>query len=68
VAKRLDASRAVIGRRLGLPVESVPTETFGPLGAIFALEQPSSSTRTQEALGWKPTHPSLLEHLENLRG
>ena len=68
MAKRLDASRAVISRRLGLPVESVPTETFGPLGAIFALDQPSSSTHTQEALGWKPTHPSLLEDLENLRG
>jgi hypothetical protein len=59
---------AVIGRRLGLPVESVPTETYGPIGPIFAMDQPSSSTQTQEALGWKPTHPSLLEDLENLRG
>jgi nucleoside-diphosphate-sugar epimerase len=57
----------VIGRRLGLPVQAVPAETYGPLGAIFATDQPSSSAHTREALGWKPTHPSLLEDLENLR-
>jgi nucleoside-diphosphate-sugar epimerase len=70
VADEGDAVRdiaAVIGRRLGLPVESLPAETFGPLGAIFALDQPSSSARTREALGWVPTHPSLLADLENLR-
>ena len=58
---------AVIGRRLGLPVESVPTETFGPLGQIFATDQPSSSTTTREELGWEPTHPKLLADLENIR-
>ncbi|MGW5653885.1 SDR family oxidoreductase [Streptomyces humi] len=57
---------AVIGRRLGLPVRSVPTETFGPLGQIFATDQPSSSTHTRRALGWEPKHPSLLEDLENI--
>ena len=58
---------AVIGRRLGLPVESVPTETYGPLGPIFAADQPSSSAHTQQALGWVPTRPSLLADLENLQ-
>ncbi len=58
---------AVIGRRLGVPVESVPGETFGPLGAIFAMDQPSSSTYTREALGWEPKHPRLLEDLENIQ-
>ena len=58
---------AVIGRRLGLPVQSVPPESYGPLGAIFANDQPSSSTHTREALGWQPTHPSLLEDLENIQ-
>src|SRR3954470_21002453 len=58
---------AVIGRRLGVPVESVPQERFGPLGAIFAADQPSSSAHTREALGWAPTHPNLLEDLENLQ-
>ena len=58
---------AVIGRRLGLPVEPVPVETFGPLGPIFATDQPSSSTYTRQALGWEPKHPSLLEDLENIQ-
>jgi nucleoside-diphosphate-sugar epimerase len=58
---------AVIGRRLGLPVEAVPAETYGPLGPIFATDQPSSSTRTREALGWEPKHPGLLADLENIQ-
>ena len=58
---------AVIGRRLGLPVEPVPTETYGPLGPIFATDQPSSSAYTRQALGWEPKHPSLLEDLENIQ-
>jgi nucleoside-diphosphate-sugar epimerase len=58
---------AVIGRRLGLPVESVPAETYGPLGPIFATDQPSSSTHTRRALGWEPKHPGLLEDLENIQ-
>jgi len=58
---------AVIGRRLGLPAAAVPQESFGPLGPIFATDQPSSSARTREALGWEPKHPSLLEDLENIQ-
>ncbi len=58
---------AIIGRRLGVPVEPVPVETYGPLGPIFAADQPSSSTHTRETLGWEPTHPSLLEDLENVQ-
>jgi nucleoside-diphosphate-sugar epimerase len=57
----------VIGRRLGLPVEAIPQETFGPLGPIFATDQPSSSARTRQALGWEPSHPSLLEDLANIQ-
>ncbi|WP_436532991.1 SDR family oxidoreductase [Actinoplanes sp. HUAS TT8] len=70
VADEGDAVRdiaAVIGRRLGLPVSSVPPETFGPLGPIFAADQPASSAHTREALGWKPVHPSLLDDLENIQ-
>jgi nucleoside-diphosphate-sugar epimerase len=55
---------AVIGRRLGVPIQPVPEETFGPLGVIFAADQPASSRHTREALGWEPTHPSLLDDLE----
>jgi nucleoside-diphosphate-sugar epimerase len=61
------AVAAVIGRRLGLPVEPVPAETYGALGPIFATDQPSSSTHTQQVLGWQPKHPSLLEDLENIQ-
>ncbi|EXG81171.1 SDR family oxidoreductase [Cryptosporangium arvum] len=57
---------AVIGRRLGLPVEPVAEETYGPLGPIFAADQPSSSAHTRAVLGWEPTHPSLLDDLEHL--
>lgn len=70
VADEGDAVRdiaSVIGRRLGLPVQSVPLETYGPLGPIFAADQPASSAHTRQALGWTPTHPSLLADLENLR-
>ncbi|MER8090798.1 SDR family oxidoreductase [Streptomyces sp. NPDC094048] len=58
---------AVIGRRLGLPVESVPEQSYGPLGPIFKADQPSSSTRTRQVLGWGSKHPSLLEDLENIQ-
>jgi nucleoside-diphosphate-sugar epimerase len=70
VADQGDAVRdiaTVIGRRLELPVEAVPEETYGPLGPIFATDQPSSSTYTRETLGWEPTHPGLLEDLENIK-
>lgn len=70
VADEGDAVRdiaAVIGRRLELPAETVPQETYGPLGPIFATDQPSSSTYTRETLGWQPAHPGLLEDLENIQ-
>lgn len=57
----------VIGRRLGLPVQTVPPETFGAIGPIFTIDQPSSSVHTRQALGWQPQHPSLLEDLENIQ-
>jgi nucleoside-diphosphate-sugar epimerase len=70
VADEGDAVRdiaTVIGRRLELPVETVPEETYGPLGPIFATDQPSSSAYTRKTLGWEPTHPSLLQDLENIQ-
>ncbi|GAB3056673.1 SDR family oxidoreductase [Intrasporangium mesophilum] len=56
----------VIGRRLGVPVHPLPQETYGPLGQIFATDQPSSSAFTRSTLGWAPTHPKLLDDLENI--
>ncbi|MEU0090002.1 SDR family oxidoreductase [Kribbella sp. NPDC006257] len=69
VADEGDAVRdivTVIGEQLGLPVQSLPPESFGALGAVFAMDQPSSSTHTQDALGWKPIQPSLLEDLRRI--
>lgn len=57
----------VVGRRLDLPVRSVPEEAFGPFGPIFAMDQPASSAHTRRALGWEPTGPGLLADLENVR-
>ena len=70
VADEGDAVRdlaTVIGRRLSLPVREVPQETFGPLGPIFAIDQPTSSAHTREVLGWRPVHPGLLADLENIQ-
>lgn len=57
----------VIGRHLGIPTVSIgpedAAEHFGWIGAFFALDAPASSELTQERLGWKPTHPGLLEDL-----
>jgi nucleoside-diphosphate-sugar epimerase len=61
-----DPMRAIaeaIGGALNLPVEVVPAETFGFLGTIFGIDQPSSSVLTQELFGWRPSHPSLLANL-----
>lgn len=57
-----------IGRRLGLPVTSVPperaTEHFGFLGMILASDHSASAEATAERFGWKPEQPGLLEDLE----
>jgi len=56
-----------IGRALGLPAASVPSEEaaahFGWIGGFFALDLPASSALTRERLGWRPTGPTLLEDL-----
>ncbi|BDZ51352.1 3-beta hydroxysteroid dehydrogenase [Frondihabitans sucicola] len=70
VADEGDAVRdiaAVIGRRLGVPVQSVAQETYGALGPVFAADQPASSAFTRATLGWQPTHLSLLDDLENIQ-
>lgn len=54
----------VIGRKLDLATEAVPADSFGFLGTIFGIDQPSSSALTREQFGWQPTSPSLLADLE----
>ncbi|GAA1529090.1 SDR family oxidoreductase [Kribbella lupini] len=57
----------VIGRRLGVPVQEVPADSYGPIGAIFAADQPASSAHTRETLNWQPVHPKLLDDLELIK-
>ena len=45
-------------------MQQLPETAFGQLGPIFAADQPASSAYTREALGWAPTHLSLLDDLE----
>lgn len=58
----------VIGRRLNLPVVSKSIEEaakhFGWFAHFAAMDNPASSRRTQELLGWKPTQPGLIEDLD----
>lgn len=61
----MSAIAEVIGRRLNLPVRSVPAEEFSGMPApLLSTDMPASSTITQELLGWTPTHPGLIEDIE----
>jgi nucleoside-diphosphate-sugar epimerase len=57
-----------IGRHLNVPVTSIAAEDandhFGFLGALVALDNPTSSAHTRELLGWQPTHPGLIDDLD----
>jgi nucleoside-diphosphate-sugar epimerase len=54
-----------IGRHLNLPAESLPAAEYeGMLVHLLSTDMPASSTITQELLGWKPTHPGLIEDIE----
>lgn len=59
---------AVIGRHLNVPVVSKSTEEaadhFGWMARFAALDMAATSTRTQQQLGWQPTHPGLLADLD----
>lgn len=58
----------VIGHKLNVPVVSkTKEEAQGHFGwLVFALmgDNPTSSVKTREQLGWKPVQPSLLEDLK----
>ncbi|KJK43512.1 3-beta hydroxysteroid dehydrogenase [Lentzea aerocolonigenes] len=54
----------VIGRKLSLPVQSVPAEHFGPLAMMVSRDAPTSGARTKALLGWETTEPGLLADLE----
>jgi nucleoside-diphosphate-sugar epimerase len=54
----------VIGRHLNVPVVSKSQEEagehFGWMSHFVSIDCPASSVQTQEQLGWRPTHASLL--------
>jgi nucleoside-diphosphate-sugar epimerase len=56
-----------IGRNLGLPTVSIAPEEivdyFDFLAFFISLDNPASSTFTQELLDWHPTHPGLIDDL-----
>jgi len=56
----------IIGRRLGLPVESREREHFDWFGHFAGATMSASSARTRELIGWKPQGPSLLADLDQL--
>jgi nucleoside-diphosphate-sugar epimerase len=54
-----------IGRHLNLPARSLPASEYeGMLAALLSTDMPAASTITQELLGWNPTHPGLIEDIE----
>jgi nucleoside-diphosphate-sugar epimerase len=65
-----DIARA-IGRRLKLPVKSIPPEEakafFGWLAMFAGYDMPASSAQTRKKLGWEPTGPGLIADLDRLQ-
>jgi len=55
---------AVIGRRLGLPVEARPREHFGWFAMMAGADMAASSARTRTLLDWQPSGPGLLEEID----
>jgi len=57
-----------IGRHLKVPVVAVPPEEaaghFMWLADFVATDSPASSEATRELLGWQPTHPGLIDDLD----
>lgn len=61
----------MIGRRLNVPVVSkTPEEAashFGRFAHFAAIDNPASSRRTRELLGWRPKQPGLIADLDRPR-
>jgi nucleoside-diphosphate-sugar epimerase len=59
----------VIGRRLNIPVVSKSPEEaadhFGWFARFAGIDAPTSSERTRQLLGWKPTGPGLIADLDH---
>jgi nucleoside-diphosphate-sugar epimerase len=57
-----------IAERLGLETASIDADQaanhYGWLGFLAGVDMPASSALTQERLGWRPTHPGLIEDIK----
>ena len=58
----------VIGRHLNVPVVSISAEDagahFGFLANFLGVDSPASSALTRALLDWQPTHPGLIDDLD----
>jgi nucleoside-diphosphate-sugar epimerase len=58
----------VIGEQLGVPAVGITAdealEQLGFIGAIAALDNPTSSAQTRKVLGWRPDQPELIPELK----
>jgi len=58
----------VIGRHLDVPVVAIAPEDaaehFGWLAGFVGADVPATSALTRELLGWQPTHPGLIDDLD----
>lgn len=58
----------LIGKQLNLPVQSLSGEAlvnhFDWMARFISFEGAATGFKTQEALGWKPTHIGLLEDMQ----
>ena len=56
-----------IGKNLGVPAVSIAPEEadahFGFLGQLVQFDNPVSTERTRELLGWEPVYPGLIDDL-----
>ena len=62
---------SVIGRRLNVPVVAKSPEEaadhFGWFALFAGMDAPTSSERTRDLLGWKPTEPGLISDIDRPR-
>jgi len=58
----------VIGKYLDLPVKSISpdkaVEHFDWMGRFIVFDAPATANKTQEQLGWAPTHIGLIEDMQ----